>query len=1456
MEITLTVHLPRRRPHPVDVVVQWSGRTTATELCAALADHLGEPVPWLSSRGQPVRPDAVVGMPPLLQGASVAVGGAIAPAAPGLAAPAEPLGVLDLVVVGGPDAGRSHPLSPPGLAVGRAVAGGLVVDDEGLSRDHVFLRVGPRGVTVEDRGSTNGVTVDGVPADTWVTVDAASTLVIGSTTLKLRRAGGAGPPVRYPGDGTVRVSPAAGSSTSCDDVEICAPAPPPERHRARVPWLAAVAPLPIAIVLAAFLGPQLLLFAALGPFSLVAGALGDRWGSARARRRELASHAAADAGARARLAAALRIERERLDRAHPDPAAVLAIAERRLGGLWSGRGTARVRLGLGEVPTRVAWVEGNTRSRPAVERAPVVVDLAELGCLGVVGPPATTDGLLAGLVGQLCTANAPHDLSLWVASTDPGWAWTTRLPHVADEPMPSAAAGPSSPARERPGGPAGGGPLRLLVVPAPASGTSQLVRDALAGGVIVLAAASSHPQLPAGCRAVLHRVDGQHLLEGPAGPVRLVPDQVGPWWVDRLSRALAPLRCADTGTAGRMPLRLTLTDALGGAEITALGVARAWSTRPVEGGRSPAAATPSAVVGATPDGPFVIDLCRDGPHMLVGGTTGSGKSEFLRTLVTSLALSTPPEELSFVLVDFKGGAAFGPCAELPHVVGLVTDLDDHLVSRALASLRAELRRRERVLARVGASDLAAYRRLRTADAEPVPRLVVVVDELRALVEELPEFVTGLVRLAALGRSLGVHLVLATQRPSGALGAEVQANVSLRIAFRMRDRADSVDVLDDGAAASIQPGTPGRALARGADGSLVSFQAATVAAPPSRCDARLTVRAAAVGARPTTPAASAADDTQDAASSATVAAVRDAHRLRGGLVPRSPWMAPLPAVVTAASAAGAAVVASGGPEAPDAAGVVGLVDEPDLQQMTPLRWHATDGCWLLAGGPGSGRTTALRALALGAVRESGPDALHLHAIAGHASLADLGALPHLGTSARTDDLRACAALVEHLRDEVDRRLGAARPDEGGRATSMPTVLVLVDGWDQLVEAHPTHGSEHLTGTLLRLLRDGRSVGVVGAVTGGRSLLHPRWGEVAGRTFLLGSVDPLDAALAGLRATDVPRDPPPGRAVRVHDRREVQFTAMTTNDTAAAAQTADPRPAAGAWRWTALPVVVHRRDAPLSPAWGTGERDWRSGAVLLGLGGTDGGTHSVACCWRPETDGRRLLVVGPPGSGRSNALRAVAQSLCGTGRPVVIVESQANKRRMPCPTGPAVISPGDTAALVRLRREHPHLAVCVDDCDRLGDSPLVPLLREIVELVDRDDGLVVVSTSSTALATRFSGIDVEMARSGCGVVLNPSAAERLLGSPATPEGIPRLPGRGVFISHGRAMEVQVLLADSSVGQVPPGEHLGVGVPSHPGRADDHDGYQEHQPAHRHPAALDQADADREQQGVPDDGGGARP
>ncbi|HSO63535.1 MAG TPA: FtsK/SpoIIIE domain-containing protein, partial [Ornithinibacter sp.] len=842
MEMTLTVHLPRRRPHPVDVVVRWSGRHTAADLCARLTEHLGEPVTHLTCRGRAVHPAAVVGEPPLLHGAAVSVGALSAATTDDRVDPVE-AGVLEVAVVGGPDAGHARPLSPPAVLVGRAPASGVLVRDEALSRVHAVFRIGRAGVVVEDEGSTNGVLVDGRRVVGPVPVDAASLVVAGSTALRLRRAAGPGLPVVAGGDGRVTVPEPRAPAADSGPVEVECPAAPPERHRARVPWVAALVPVPIGAGLAWFLGPQLLVFALLGPVMLLASALGDRWGAGRAGRRDGASHDAAVQRAKARLAQCLAEERARLDRAHPDPHALLSAAEHLLPGLWGGDARLSLRLGIGEVATRVVWRADGRPTHPTARTAPVVLPLVDVGCLGVVGPHEVTDAVLRSVVGQLCATQPPTRVAVAVVSTLPEWSWCARLPHHQPPPRRAGAAADTGVPSGAPAGrvsTAGGGDhgprLRVLVVPGgEAAANAGLVAAARSAGWHAVVAAPDRGSLPVGCGAVLTVGPGDgHLLESSSGPaVPLVADGVGAWWVERLSRALAPLRCAAPSSgagSGPVPDRVVIDDVLppGGTDPDAL--AAGWGAATARGA---GLATPVARVGVGPDGIHAIDLTSDGPHVLVGGTTGSGKSEFLRTLVTSLAVSCPPSDLSLVLIDFKGGAAFGPCAELPHVVGLVTDLDDHLVSRALTSLRAELRRRERLLADAGAMDLEAYARSPRGHQEPVPRLVVVVDELRTLVDEVPDFVSGIVRLAAQGRSLGIHLVLATQRPAGAVTAEVQANVSLRIAFRVRDRSDSVAVVEDGAAADIGPHTPGRAVARGADGHLRTFQSAIIGPPPDR-----------------------------------------------------------------------------------------------------------------------------------------------------------------------------------------------------------------------------------------------------------------------------------------------------------------------------------------------------------------------------------------------------------------------------------------------------------------------------------------------------------------------------------------------------------------------------------------------------------------------------------------------
>src|SRR6185312_2416589 len=286
--------------------------------------------------------------------------------------------------------------------------------------------------------------------------------------------------------------------------------------------------------------------------------------------------------------------------------------------------------------------------------------------------------------------------------------------------------------------------------------------------------------------------------------------------------ALARFEDADLQLAGgALPSYVGLLSLLGMGEPEAGDLRRRWESHSGE-------TSLVARFALSEDGPLDIDLVGDGPHGLVAGTTGAGKSELLRSLVAALAAAHSPLRINFVLVDYKGGSAFGECAELPHTVGMVTDLDEQLGERALLSLEAELRYRERVLREHRATDLIEYDRLvAQGDAAPLPRLLVVIDEFATLASELPDFVPSLVGIAQRGRSLGVHMLLATQRPSGAVNENIRANTNLRVCLRVQNSQDSTDVIDSPAAAKIPRNQPGRAQVRLGPSELIPVQTALV-----------------------------------------------------------------------------------------------------------------------------------------------------------------------------------------------------------------------------------------------------------------------------------------------------------------------------------------------------------------------------------------------------------------------------------------------------------------------------------------------------------------------------------------------------------------------------------------------------------------------------------------------------
>jgi len=321
-------------------------------------------------------------------------------------------------------------------------------------------------------------------------------------------------------------------------------------------------------------------------------------------------------------------------------------------------------------------------------------------------------------------------------------------------------------------------------------------------------------------------------------------------------------------------------------------------------------------IGVDDAGPVSIDLVRSGPHALVGGTTGSGKSELLRALALGWAAAEPPGAAQLLFVDFKGGATFAGLTDLPHTVGLVTDLDPLVAQRALRSLRAELRRRERVLADAGVRDVRDR-------PELLARLLVLVDEFATLSSTFPDLHDVFADLAARGRSLGVHLVLCTQHPASIVRDTIAANCPVRLSFRVTEAASG--------------GIVG-ALAR-----------ELVAAPPGR--------AALVdehGSRLLQVAVVEDDD---------IAQVRE--RWQGHSSAPTPWCAPLPERVGVDDVEAVDTARRSGPEEPSSLGPVtfGLLDDPDEQRRRRATWHPQrDGSLVILGASSSGRSTLLATLA--------------------------------------------------------------------------------------------------------------------------------------------------------------------------------------------------------------------------------------------------------------------------------------------------------------------------------------------------------------------------------------------------------------------------------------------------------------------------------------------------------------
>lgn len=1119
----------------------------------------------------------------------------------------------------------------------------------------------------------------------------------------------------------------------------------------------------------------------------------------------------------------------------PDPAELLLTATGPRRRLWERRihdpDALRFRVGLSDLPANLEITEerGDAIDPPLCHAVPVALPMRRLGVAGVTGPRGTAAGVVNWLIGQAAALHSPRDLAIVVLSAHADghkrWGWVRWLPHCAphsgEDCVTLIGADPEGAARrvaelaalieerltttipdfgktptgwDDLGGPEtpkeaafatyDARPYDVLVVLDGAQvlrglpGMPQVLRQGPRAGVYTLAVDDDQRLLPEECATVATcGADGLVRLRGGGldalGPI--LADQVSSSWCDRLARALAPIRdVSRDDPAGQLPEAARLLDLLGLATPSGSELAARWGER----------GTTQAVIGVGPDGPFSVDLSLDGPHGLVAGTTGAGKSELLQTLICALAVANRPDQLTFVLIDYKGGAAFKECVRLPHTVGMVSDLDGHLTRRALDSLAAEIRRRERLLLAAGAKDIddyhallpapssfttnstspftssgspltssgtspfttgtassgtspfatgtassdtgpfatgtastgtgplaspgaspsaslgartrgsstpaprtpgspipgaqtpgqpatttpgartpgsfnailraslphepsalfadgrAAGSRLRKAgpfdsparnaarddldaggrhdpfgnaspsavsgrsvharsqppsDAslESLPRLVLIIDEFAALVAELPDFVSGLVDIARRGRSLGIHLILATQRPAGVVTADIQANTSLRIALRVTEPAESTDVIDLPDAAHISKSTPGRCYVKSGSGAAQAVQTARIGGRGPTGQSASPVRVVDVGWRtlgkPLPPPAETTNDSGVTDLTILTDALIEAAHLAGVPHQPSPWLDPLPTHIVltldnvqtpdpdpqpiTAPAPQPPALLTNIAESPQPQAEVwreveplefGVTDLPWAQERRPLTLDLEHGGHLLiAGTSRSGRSTALRTLAGTIAAKASPSDVHIHAIdCGSGALLPLVALPHCGAVVTRDQLDRVERLLSRLRTEVGHRqqllaeAGHASLAEYRRAGHrLPWLVLMLDRWEGYVAAFEGYDYGRLTESLLQLLREGPAVGLRAVVTGDRSALLGQVSTVFDDRLLLRLADPADYGLAGLPVKDLPTSMPQGRALSLgeHGITESQI-ALLAPDPSGPAQVA--------------------------------------------------------------------------------------------------------------------------------------------------------------------------------------------------------------------------------------------------------------------------------------------------------------
>lgn len=1335
---------------PAELTIEGPIGAAGAEMQAALARTFGTGT--VSVDGRDVS-SLTLGQPPLVTGA-VLVDGADLTARRSRQRASVPPASLALAVHSGAGAGTVVPLRRGTYTIGRSNAD-ILIPDADLSRAHARLVVTETAITLIDLDSANGTEVDGERVRNAV-VSTGSTIRCGSSTMSLVFMEKSGPVLYEAG-------------TDVHEPLVVSRRDDPTNRAALL--LTAVLPVVIGVGLAVMTGMWMFLaFTAVSAISILVPVIGGR-----RQRRELA----------AAIRTAVAQDQERRRRAAPP-----------LSDLTMGAATVRnpavtdtvegvwLRLGQAIQPANLRF-EPTDPGRPIPTAGMLPITLNPARPLTTVrGPRAAVQGLVRSIQMQLAGYPLGRNTRVIIHGT------VRQLPFAArylDGVSLCTNSGTVRNRLEQGSGPAQGHGLLILLDGTDAADT--IISTAVDHGWQVIhvlegGGAKMSADVELGERASVFNAGDESIRFAPD----LAPNEVFNRFCRRLAREAGQSGNADAAIPTSCPLSELLP-------LTAPETSRRWSANSSRAGLA-------VPIGRGLDGVRMLDLHTDGPHLLVAGTTGSGKSELLRTLTVALALSYAPDRINFLFVDFKGGSGLGPLTGLPHCVGMLTDLSSHELDRSLQSLRAEIRFREETLAAVQAPDLTSYGTTPAGLASPLPHLVMVIDEFRMLVEDAPEALRELMRIAAIGRSLGIHLIMATQRPQGALTADIRANVTTSIALRVQSEMESVDIINSKAAAGISVDTPGRAyLARGTEAPL-EFQAGSLTAGASQSEpAGISVWLASeyleVPAVAADSTSSGTEPTPAEATAPLTASMADVWQAMNRPAIRKPVAALLPCVLPEPDGSSghesAEITGTGfGSNAGRWSVQLGLMDLPAEQRTAPLIWEPVGhGHLALIGGPESGAAEAIRLAVLrlaSHARES-----HLYVLDPDSSFAGLASHSRVGARAGLHELRRAVRVLERLAREQSLRL--ARPAVGD---DIPLVLV-ISGWGSWASAFRAGPLAWAEDIVQDLVRDGGRAGITVLISGQRELVTSRFlAAVPNRVYFpTGSSD--DSRITWPKLP--PTAPVVGRCVAVGavtagSMAVCQFyTAVNSGPENQAAANPDaeglgpvhvlaPTLSRQPFRIEPLPAVVPAarlldQAAAQVPAGRTASLIRGHRLLRIGVGGDELEPISIQV-----TAAGVMAVLGGPSSGKSSFLRLLPWLNPESG-PWLRPEQAAD---------PAAYWSGVLRQAVAGGLDRNSVAL-VDDADLLPAE----VNRHLADLNDLGITVIMTAGYSPILAQRVP-LALQARSLGSGVLIAPRTfldgdlfGVRFEAEPNPP------PGRSVLIQNGRALAVQL-------GWVPPDESLG--------------------------------------------------